>query len=75
VVDNIAKAWKETLPSDELDYALLDGYDELPEEWQSKIRTALTQGHVDDADWKGVSQANHVSATNASPLTKPGCRG
>lgn len=33
----------------------LDGYDELPQDLQEKIRQALEQGHVDDEDWKGVS--------------------
>lgn len=37
------------------DYSLLDGYDELPEELQEKVRRALENGHVDDEDWKGVS--------------------
>ena len=36
-------------------YEFLDGWDELPEEYRVKVRTALEQGHVDDADWKGVS--------------------
>lgn len=39
---------------DKIDYTDLDGYDELPEELQDKVRRALEQGHVDDADWKGV---------------------
>ena len=34
---------------------LFDGYDELPEDIQEKMRRALEQGHVDDEDWKGVS--------------------
>lgn len=38
---------------DDLD--LFDGYDELPEDLQEKMRRALEQGHVDDEDWKGVS--------------------
>ena len=35
---------------------LFDGYDELPENIQEKMRRALEQGHVDDEDWKGVSE-------------------
>lgn len=34
---------------------LFDGYDELPEDMQEKMRRTLEQGHVDDEDWKGVS--------------------
>ena len=39
----------------ERDWSALDGYDELPEDLQEKVRRALLQGHVDDEDWKGVS--------------------
>ncbi len=33
---------------------MLDGYDEVDEDSQEKIRTALKEGHVPDEDWKGV---------------------
>lgn len=38
-----------------LDVTSLDGYDELSEDLQTKIKEAIEQGHVADADWKGVS--------------------
>jgi hypothetical protein len=34
---------------------MVDGYDELPEEYQEKVEFALKNGHVPDEDWKGVS--------------------
>lgn len=37
------------------DLDILDGYDELPQWAQDKIKDALVNGHVDDEDWKGVS--------------------
>lgn len=37
------------------DTEMVDGYDELPEEYQEKIDFALKHGHVPDEDWKGVS--------------------
>ena len=37
------------------DLDILDGYDELPTEYQDKIKYALQNGHVNDEDWKGVS--------------------
>ena len=46
---------KETI-EDDLD--LLDGYDELDTESQDKVKEALANGHIDDADWKGVSAAS-----------------
>lgn len=33
------------------DPSQLDGYDELPEDFQIKVANALEQGHVDDEDW------------------------
>lgn len=37
-----------------MDMDMVDGYDELPDEVQEKVKRALEQGHVDDADWNGV---------------------
>ena len=45
---------KETI-EDNLD--LLDGYEDLDDESQDKVRKALADGHVDDSDWKGVGTA------------------
>ena len=33
----------------------LDGYDEVDEESQAKVKKALEDGHVADDEWKGVS--------------------
>jgi hypothetical protein len=37
---------------DNIDY--LDGFDELPSDLQAKVLKTLEEGHVDDAEWKGV---------------------
>ena len=37
----------------------LDGYEDLPEDLQEKIRKALEDGHVADEDWSGVSVQNY----------------
>lgn len=37
-----------------MDMDMVDGFEELPEELQEKVKRALEQGHVDDADWNGV---------------------
>lgn len=42
---------------DEKNFTLLDGFDELPEEFRAKVQKALEQGHVDDEDWNGVSSS------------------
>lgn len=36
------------------DPSVIDGFEELSEENQEKVRKAIEQGHVDDEDWKGV---------------------
>jgi hypothetical protein len=38
------------------DLSLFDGFDDLPEDIQERVQRAIEQGHVDDADWKGVSR-------------------
>ena len=36
------------------DPSQLDGYDELPKDFQDKVINALEQGHIDDEDWGWV---------------------
>lgn len=38
-----------------LDVTSLDGYNEVSADVQAKVKEAIEQGHVADADWKGVS--------------------
>lgn len=49
---NVVKNVEEKIEGN-LDY--LDGYDDLPEREQGKVRLALDQGHIADEDWTGVS--------------------
>ncbi|KAL2057564.1 hypothetical protein ABVK25_001948 [Lepraria finkii] len=42
----------------ENDVNLLDGLEELPEDIQEKIKTALAEGHVADEDWNGDIEMN-----------------
>lgn len=42
-------------------FDLLDGYEDLPEDDQVKVRKALEDGHVDDDDFNGVSRRNIMS--------------
>jgi hypothetical protein len=43
------------IDSSDGDTELVDGYDELPAEFQEKIDFALKHGHIPDEDWRGVS--------------------
>lgn len=43
-------------------YDLLDGYEDLPEADQEKVRKALEVGHVDDEDFNGVSRARNAAS-------------
>lgn len=38
-----------------MDMDLVDGYDELPADFQEKVKRALEQKHVEDSDFNGVS--------------------
>lgn len=52
------------------DTDLVDGYDEVDADSQRKIKKALEDGHVADAEWKGVSYLfprEKVLALNAVP--------
>lgn len=42
-------------PDGTLDVNKLEGYNELPADFQAKVKEAIEQGHVADADCKGVS--------------------
>jgi hypothetical protein len=42
------------------DTDMIDGYDELPAEYQHKVKYALDNGHVEDADWKWDIECNRV---------------
>ena len=35
-------------------YELVDGFDDLPEELQDKVKRGIEQGHVDNEDWLHV---------------------
>ena len=37
------------------DLEYLDGYEDLDEDLQAKVRKALEDGHVADEDWRGVA--------------------
>ncbi|KAL1960937.1 hypothetical protein VTO42DRAFT_5921 [Malbranchea cinnamomea] len=45
------------------DLSELDGFDELSEENQKKIREAVAQGHVADEDWRGDIEMNRPGKT------------
>lgn len=53
----------------ENDLDLFDGYDELPEDAQEKMRRALEQGHVDDEDWKWDREFNRPGMTGYKKKT------
>ncbi len=69
-IDNLLKSI-DGFEAFEEDPNVLDGYDEVGEENQAKIRTALREGHVPDEDWKGVSL--HMLSLDTSNVGL-GCR-
>lgn len=49
------------------DMDFVDGYDDLPEELQEKVKRAIEQGHVDDEDWKHVRTYTSSALIFAKP--------
>ncbi|OQE15999.1 hypothetical protein PENFLA_c029G05004 [Penicillium flavigenum] len=47
-----------TEDSEDPDFSRLDGFDEMSEELQDKIRKAIEVGHVEDEEWRGDLQCN-----------------
>jgi len=43
------------IETSEGDTDMVDGFDELPAEYQEKVKYALEHRHIADEDWKGVS--------------------
>ena len=44
-----------------LNYEMLDGWEDLPKEHQEKVIQALSVGHIEDDEWRGVSTMNRNS--------------
>jgi hypothetical protein len=72
VIQNVLKALG-GLEAIEDDLNIIDGYDEVPQEWQEKILTMLREGHVPDEDWKGVSDLDQASAEPSVLTAHSGC--
>jgi hypothetical protein len=57
------------------DTDMVDGFDEVPAEYQEKIQFALENGHIPDEDWKGVScllnMASHCEPFSGIPTFSP----
>jgi hypothetical protein len=49
-----------TEDSEDPDFSRLDGFDEMSEELQDKIRKAIEVGHVEDEEWRGVSSSSSI---------------
>lgn len=45
---------------------MVDGFDEVPAEYQEKIKFALENGHIPDEDWKGVSRLHFLLLQHAN---------
>jgi hypothetical protein len=55
MIENMAKSIATEKNPEELQFDILDGWEDLSDEHQSKITKALDRGHVEDEEWNGVS--------------------
>ncbi|KAJ5750216.1 hypothetical protein N7533_007244 [Penicillium manginii] len=53
VLSNIQTSIADEEDDSELNFEALDGFDELPSEFQEKIKVAIEKGHIEDDEWKG----------------------
>lgn len=54
-MQNLREYLKQGDPDGEYQWDFMDGLDEVPEEYQEKLKTAVIKGKIADEDWKGVS--------------------
>jgi hypothetical protein len=54
VTPTVLNNWVTKAGAEDGDMDLIDGFDELPEECQERVRRSLKELHVDDEDWNGV---------------------
>lgn len=52
------------------DTEMVDGFEELDDEYQKKIEYALAHGHVHDEDWNGVSSPKRNCPNLQSPADR-----
>lgn len=57
-----------TTDSGDIDFSLLDGFNELTDELQEKVRKAIEVGHVEDEEWNGVSSPSSICTLGSFPL-------
>jgi len=57
IISNIISSLDES-GSGERDFTLLDGFDDLPEDFQKRVKEAIEQGHVNDDEWNGDIEMN-----------------
>ncbi|KAL1989489.1 hypothetical protein VTN49DRAFT_6686 [Thermomyces lanuginosus] len=63
VIKNIQDALGEPDDDGNYDVSMLDGFEELSQENQEKVKRALKQGHVDDEEWRGDVEMNRPGST------------
>ncbi|KAL8724642.1 MAG: hypothetical protein Q9166_007832 [cf. Caloplaca sp. 2 TL-2023] len=52
------------------DVDMLDGYEEIPDDCQEKVKRAVENGHVDDEDWKGQAEGQEGQSSPAKSAPK-----
>lgn len=59
-MNNLREYLKQGEPDGEYQWDYMDGLDELPAEYQQKLKTAVIEGKIADEDWKGVCFVDSV---------------
>ncbi|OBT83091.1 hypothetical protein VE02_08598 [Pseudogymnoascus sp. 03VT05] len=69
-MQNLREYLKQGDPDGEYQWDFMDGLDEVPEEYQEKLKTAVTKGKIADEDWKGDPAYNELGQKGTQPRAK-----
>ncbi|KFY07057.1 hypothetical protein V492_07490 [Pseudogymnoascus sp. VKM F-4246] len=69
-LQNLREYLKQGDPDGDYKWDFMDGLDEVPEEYQEKLKTAVIEGKIADEDWKGDPAYNELGQKGTQPRAK-----
>ncbi|ELR07089.1 serine/threonine-protein kinase M1 [Pseudogymnoascus destructans] len=69
-MQNLREFLKQGDPDGEYQWDFMDGLNEVPEEYQEKLKTAVIKGKIADEDWKGDPAYNELGQKGTQPRAK-----
>ncbi|KFY29870.1 hypothetical protein V494_08417 [Pseudogymnoascus sp. VKM F-4513 (FW-928)] len=69
-LQNLREYLKQGDPDGDYKWEFMDGLDEVPEEYQEKLKKAVIEGKIADEDWKGDPAYNELGQKGTQPRAK-----